>query len=181
MGTPQSVSRAKILLDWSFCIIHSSSSVVRRSIVSIPTRIHSPQPSRRKSKSSHLHCISHFPFPFPAQRTLRSFPSQKKKPLIINPKTKNPDKQSKMLGHNLFNGNGLSQVTREIDVEPFGDSEPVRHELKGNDVQEALEAVNCLWDFDFFGLPGFEFFVGWVANYDWLAVTGNDCLSVISL
>lgn len=48
--------------------------------------------------------------------------------------------------------------------------------MQGDDVQEALETVDCLGDFDFLGLAGVEFFVGRVADYDWLAVAGDDFL-----
>ena len=69
----------------------------------------------------------------------------------------------------LLNGNRLSQVTREIDVQTLSNRKPVGHELQGNDVEKTLQTVDRLGDLDCLGLAGFEFVVVGVANYNWLS------------
>src|ERR1700712_3880533 len=41
----------------------------------------------------------------------------------------------------LLDGNGLGQVSWEIDVESLGHGKPVRHELQWNNIDQTLERV----------------------------------------
>ena len=74
----------------------------------------------------------------------------------------------------LFDGNGLGQVTWEIDVETFGNSKPVGHELERNDVEKTLQTVDSLWNLDLLGLTGLELFVVRVTDDNWLAGSCDD-------
>lgn len=79
---------------------------------------------------------------------------------------------------NLFDGNRLGQVTWEINVETLSNCEPVGHKLKRNNVEETLEAVDCLWNLDLLGLSTAELFVIRVADDDWLTAAGNNYKNV---
>lgn len=74
----------------------------------------------------------------------------------------------------LLNSNRLGQVSGEVDVETTGDSQVIGNELKWENVEKTLQAVNGGWDLDLLGLGGLEFLVTWVADNDWLARTSND-------
>lgn len=74
----------------------------------------------------------------------------------------------------LLHRDRLGQVAGEIDVQALGDGEPIGHQLERNDVQETLQAVDCLGDLDLLGLAILEFFVVGVADDDWLAAASND-------
>lgn len=76
---------------------------------------------------------------------------------------------------NLLHRNRLSQVTWEINIQTLSNGKPVGHQLERDDVEKTLEAIDGLWDFDFLGLAGFEFFVVGVADDDWFARTSDDC------
>jgi hypothetical protein len=73
----------------------------------------------------------------------------------------------------LLHCNRLRQVSGEVHIETLSNGEPVGNELKGNDVQKALEAVDGLGNFDLLGLRGRELVVVRIANDDWAATTGN--------
>lgn len=74
----------------------------------------------------------------------------------------------------LLDSDRLGQVTREVDIQSFKNCKPVRNELQGNHVQQTLEAIDSLGNFDLLSLRGLELVVSGVADDNRLATTGND-------
>lgn len=57
----------------------------------------------------------------------------------------------------------------------------VGNELKRENVEETLQAVNGGRDLDLLSLTGLEFLITRVADNDWLARTSNDCEMLVSI
>ena len=76
----------------------------------------------------------------------------------------------------LFDSDRLGKVTWEVDVQTFRNSEPVGHELKRDDVDQTLQAVDGLWNLDLVGLVTWELGVTGVADDDWPTLASNDLL-----
>ena len=74
----------------------------------------------------------------------------------------------------LFDGDRLRKIAREVNVETFTNSQPVRDQLQGDDIEQALQAIDGLGKFDLFGLSGRELLVVVVADDNWPASTSND-------
>ena len=73
----------------------------------------------------------------------------------------------------LLHSDRFGQVSREVNVETLFDGKPVSNQLKGNHVQETLEAVDRLGDFDLLCVLGREFRVLGVADDDWSPASSN--------
>ena len=76
----------------------------------------------------------------------------------------------------LLDRHALGQVTRKVDVETLCNGEPVGHELERDDIEQALEDIDCLWDLDLVRLIGGELGVLLVADDDWAALARNHLL-----
>ncbi len=74
----------------------------------------------------------------------------------------------------LLDGHGFSQISWEINVEPFAHREPVGDELQGDHVQQTLQTIHRVRDFDLLGLLRREFLVVGIANDNGAATSGND-------
>ncbi|KXT02277.1 hypothetical protein AC579_8322 [Pseudocercospora musae] len=76
----------------------------------------------------------------------------------------------------LLDSDRFGQISWEVDVQAFSDSQPVGHELEWDDVEETLEDVDGVWDFDLVGLVAWELLVVGVADDDWASLACNDLL-----
>lgn len=78
-------------------------------------------------------------------------------------------------GASLLDSDRLGQVSREVNVETLKNGQPVGNQLQGNDVENALQAVNSLGDLDLESVRVLELLVTRVADDDGLAASSNDC------
>lgn len=83
-------------------------------------------------------------------------------------------------GAPLLDGHRLGQVAREVHVETLEDGQPVGNELKRNDVEKALQAVDRLGHFDLGGVRRLELLVAGVADDNGLATTSNNYKTVLA-
>lgn len=79
------------------------------------------------------------------------------------------------MGRNrLLHSDRLREIAREINIEPFTDSEPVGNQLQWDDIEKTLEAIHSLGDLDLFCLGGGKLGVIVVADNDRTTTSGND-------
>jgi len=74
----------------------------------------------------------------------------------------------------LLHSHRLGEISREIDIESFANSQPVGDELERDDVQETLKTVDRLGDLNLLRFLGGEFAIIWVADDDRSSTTSND-------
>lgn len=76
----------------------------------------------------------------------------------------------------LLDSDRLGQVTGHVNVDTLGNGHPVGHELKRDNVDETLQAVDVAGNLDLVSLVGRELGVVLVADDDGSSATGNDLL-----
>src|ERR1700712_1649662 len=76
----------------------------------------------------------------------------------------------------LLDSDTLRQISWEIDIESFTDSQPVCHQLQWDDIDQALETLDLWWNLDLISLGCREFGITLVADDDWAALSSNNLL-----
>lgn len=78
----------------------------------------------------------------------------------------------------LLYSDRLGKIAREIDVEAFSHSEPIRHELERDDVKKPLKGINRAGYLDSLGLRRWKLLVTLGANDYGTAFASDNCRSV---
>lgn len=74
----------------------------------------------------------------------------------------------------LLDSDRLGQVTREIHIKALEHGKPICNQLQGNDIEQTLQTVNRLGNFNLLRLGCLKFGVGRIAKHNGLATTSND-------
>ncbi len=73
-----------------------------------------------------------------------------------------------------LDGHRLGKIAREVNIQAFCNGEPVGYELKGDDVEETLKAINSLRNLDLFSLTARELGVVGIADDNGTATSCDD-------
>lgn len=74
----------------------------------------------------------------------------------------------------LLDCDRLRQVAREVDVDAFGNSKPIRNKLQRNDVEKTLQTINSPRYLNTLSFGRWELWIIRVADNDGTAFAGNN-------
>lgn len=79
-----------------------------------------------------------------------------------------------LISRNLLDGHRLGQISREIHIQAFGDSQPISNQLQRDNVQQPLKTVNSLRNLNLLRQLRREFGIVGIANDDRATFASND-------
>jgi hypothetical protein len=74
----------------------------------------------------------------------------------------------------LLHCDALGQVPREVHIKALHHCQPVGDQLQRDDIEDALQDIDGLGDFDAQALARIELLIVGIADNDWLAAACND-------
>jgi hypothetical protein len=81
----------------------------------------------------------------------------------------------------LLNSDRLGKIAWEVNVKPLGDGKPIRHQLERNDIEKALQGIDCAGHLDALRLGGGKFIIAHGADDNGPSFASNNCDSHLAL